>query len=147
MHYFTNQYRLKTLLIMYSILHAHNTFTCMLVLYIHIPNFACTQHFYLYLYNRIPNSACTQNLYYKYCTTKHNGCTLKKESTQEYSLGFLLTHQSSNGGSDNCYSPNDSTEAWAYIVPYTQSDVYKCNKKRFLYGHFRAHGSTFVCLR
>ena len=70
----------------------------------HVLNFACTQHFYLYLYNRIPNSACTQNLYYKYCTTKHNGCTLKKESTQEYSLGFLLTHQSSNGGSDNCYS-------------------------------------------
>ena len=26
-----------------------------------------------------------------------------------------------------------------------QSDIYKCNNKRFLDGHIRAHGSAFVC--
>ena len=28
-----------------------------------------------------------------------------------------------------------------------QSDIYKCNKKRFLDGHIRAHGSAFLCSR
>ena len=45
-----------------------------------------------------------------------------------------------------------------FVLPYNpfmhpvcpcimQSDIYKCNNKRFLDGHIRAHGYTFVCLQ
>ena len=42
---------------------------------------------------------------------------------------------------------NISANVSLIVHCFDQSDIYKCNNKRFLDGHIRAHGYTFVCLQ